>query len=156
MTLIRGIQASTKKKKTEAPRNSERLNPLLEATLSFPSSSKKGKKKKRRKLLLFISFFSGLFSLSKRAAAPKTLTSQQWSWNSVRNQLLFSKSELLIDIRVTWFIMAGSVESLISISELVSTASTKKRVRIFRDDIPAILNNLGQRTCDSDFICHFQ
>ncbi|KAI4350125.1 hypothetical protein L6164_010637 [Bauhinia variegata] len=42
--------------------------------------------------------------------------------------------------------MADSLEPLISISELVSTASTTKRVRIFRDEIPAVLNNSDMST----------
>ncbi|KAI4302001.1 hypothetical protein L6164_035225 [Bauhinia variegata] len=42
--------------------------------------------------------------------------------------------------------MADSVESLISISELVSTASTKKRVRIFGGEVPAILSNSDMST----------
>ncbi|GMH13085.1 hypothetical protein Nepgr_014926 [Nepenthes gracilis] len=37
--------------------------------------------------------------------------------------------------------MADSVERLISISDSVSTSSTKLRVRIFREDIPSILSN---------------
>ncbi|KAI9078431.1 hypothetical protein K1719_039650 [Acacia pycnantha] len=38
--------------------------------------------------------------------------------------------------------MADSLDALISIAEFVSTASTTKRVQIFRDEIPSILNNL--------------
>jgi hypothetical protein len=39
---------------------------------------------------------------------------------------------------------ANSLGSLISIGGSVSSPSTKTRVRIFRDEIPAILDNSGQ------------
>ncbi|KAF7805246.1 protein ILITYHIA [Senna tora] len=42
--------------------------------------------------------------------------------------------------------MADSLDTLNSIAEVVSTASTNKRVRIFRDEIPSILNNLDMST----------
>ncbi|TQD88060.1 hypothetical protein C1H46_026357 [Malus baccata] len=37
--------------------------------------------------------------------------------------------------------MATPTESLLSIARSVSTNSTKKRVRIFHDEIPAVLSN---------------
>ncbi|XP_054802732.1 protein ILITYHIA isoform X2 [Prosopis cineraria] len=42
--------------------------------------------------------------------------------------------------------MADALDTLISIAQSVSTASTTKRVLIFRDEIPSILNNLEMST----------
>ncbi|KAA8538955.1 hypothetical protein F0562_025647 [Nyssa sinensis] len=42
--------------------------------------------------------------------------------------------------------MADSIESLVSVAASVTTSSTKKRIRIFRDEIPSILRNSEMST----------
>lgn len=53
-------------------------------------------------------------------------------------------TRILIAIRPLPRKMAESIESLVSIAGSVSTPSTKRRIQIFRNQIPFIISNSGK------------